>query len=87
MPIDLRELPMIQEAMQEGREVGEKIGRQEGRHEGRQEALVAVAEEKFGSLSAAIREALLDQTKDFAQTARIVVHATSIDQLVADLAS
>ena len=85
MPIDLRELPMVREAMEEGREEGRELGleegRQEGRDEGLHEALVAVAREKFGELPAETIDRLLDPSREFAAATRHVVRSISIDEL------
>ena len=89
MPIDLRELPMIREAMDEGRKEGRERGlvegREQGREEGIREALVAVAAERFGALPTDVVVALRDPELDVGSATRLVACAGSIDDLVTDL--
>ena len=85
MPIDLRELPMIREAMDEGREEGRERGLVEGREEGIREAFVAVAAERFGALPTDVVVALRDPELDVGSATRLVACAGSIDDLVTDL--
>ncbi len=92
MPLDLRELPMIQDALREGHEggveegieIGLEKGRQEGREESRLDLLAAVSQ-KFGPLSDALAELLLDTSREFASVALAVVLATSAEELHASL--
>jgi predicted transposase YdaD len=88
MPLDLRELPMIQDARREGLETGIEIGIEKGRQEGRQESrhdLLGLASEKFGPLSEALAELVLDTSREFASVNRAVALATTAEELHASL--
>jgi predicted transposase YdaD len=92
MPLDLRELPMIQDARREGIETGIEIGIERGMERGiergRQESrldLLGLASEKFGPLSEALAELVLDASREFASVNRAVALATSAEELHASL--
>jgi predicted transposase YdaD len=88
MPLDLRELPMVQDALREGREVGVELGREQGREQGREEVsaarlrdLVEVTSEKFGPLPDALAQRMRDPSREFASVARAVMRAASVEEL------
>jgi hypothetical protein len=77
MPVDFRELPLIRELMEEGREEG----LEQGLEQGRLEALVLVAEERFGALPADITQKILRGDLALPVVAHVVAQADSVDAL------
>jgi predicted transposase YdaD len=92
MPLDLRELPMIQDALREGLETGREEGIEKGIEKGRAEVdaavrrdLLAEASEKFGPLPDALAQLMLDPSHNLASVTRAVMRARSAEELSASL--
>jgi predicted transposase YdaD len=88
MPLDLRELPMIQDALREGLETGREEGREKGRAEvdaAVRRDLLAEASEKFGPLPDALAQLMLDPSRKLASVTRAVMRARSAEELSASL--